>query len=92
MKKIATTFFEFMIKYLRYLLQRCHQWELACKKRTMTMKEGARGIIGHEMKMKHAISFELLKTDPRTRARRGVIHTPHGDIQTPVFMPHTGYG
>ena len=39
------------------------------------------------MKMKHAISFELLKTDPRTRARRGVIHTPHGDIQTPVFMP-----
>ena len=51
------------------------------------MKEGARGIIGHEMKMKHAISFELLKTDPRTRARRGVIHTPHGDIQTPVFMP-----
>ena len=51
------------------------------------MKEGARGIIGHEMKMKHAISFELLKTDPRTRARRGVIHTPHGDIQTPIFMP-----
>ena len=33
MKKIATTFFEFMIKYLRYLLQRCHQWELACKKK-----------------------------------------------------------
>ena len=32
MKKIATTFFEFMIKYLRYLLQRCNQWEFACKK------------------------------------------------------------
>ena len=28
--------------------------------------------------------FELLKTDGR--ARRGVFHTVHGDIQTPVFM------
>ena len=34
-----------------------------------------------------AVTFDLLKTDSRTRARRGVIHTPHGDIQTPVFMP-----
>lgn len=28
--------------------------------------------------------FEVLKTSGR--ARRGVYHTPHGDIQTPVFM------
>jgi queuine tRNA-ribosyltransferase len=21
------------------------------------------------------------------KARRGVLHTPHGDVQTPVFMP-----
>ena len=28
--------------------------------------------------------FEVLKTDGR--ARRGVLHTVHGDIQTPVFM------
>ncbi len=28
--------------------------------------------------------FELLKTE--NRARRGVMHTVHGDIQTPVFM------
>ena len=37
--------------------------------------------------MKNAITFDLHKTDTRTRARLGTIHTPHGDIQTPVFMP-----
>lgn len=37
--------------------------------------------------MKDAVTFELLKTDTKTKARRGVLHTPHGDVQTPVFMP-----
>ena len=37
--------------------------------------------------MKNAITFELLKTEKRSKARRGTIHTPHGDISTPVFMP-----
>ncbi|MNT34659.1 Queuine tRNA-ribosyltransferase [compost metagenome] len=37
--------------------------------------------------MKPAITYELLNIDKSTGARRGVIHTPHGDIQTPVFMP-----
>ncbi len=37
--------------------------------------------------MKEALTFELLKTDPRTRARRGRITTLHGTIETPVFMP-----
>ena len=37
--------------------------------------------------MKNAVTFDLIKTDNRTRARRGVLHTPHGDVQTPVFMP-----
>ncbi len=37
--------------------------------------------------MKQAITYELLHVDKSTGARRGVIHTPHGDIQTPVFMP-----
>lgn len=37
--------------------------------------------------MKHAVTYDLIKTDSRTSARRGVVHTPHGDIQTPVFMP-----
>ena len=34
-----------------------------------------------------AIKYELLHVDKSCGARRGVIHTPHGDIQTPVFMP-----
>ena len=36
---------------------------------------------------KSAITYELLHECKQTGARRGVIHTPHGDIQTPVFMP-----
>ncbi len=31
--------------------------------------------------------FELLKTDLATGARRGRLHTAHGLIETPVFMP-----
>ena len=31
-------------------------------------------------------AFDVLKTDP-TGARRGVLHTPHGAVQTPFFMP-----
>jgi len=34
-----------------------------------------------------AVRFELLKTDGRTRARRGRLHTPRGAIDTPAFMP-----
>ena len=37
--------------------------------------------------MKEAITYELLHIDKNSGARRGVVHTPHGDIQTPVFMP-----
>jgi queuine tRNA-ribosyltransferase len=33
------------------------------------------------------IDFELLAECPETRARAGVLHTAHGDIPTPVFMP-----
>ena len=31
--------------------------------------------------------FELLKTDDHSAARRGRLETPHGIIETPVFMP-----
>jgi queuine tRNA-ribosyltransferase len=31
--------------------------------------------------------FELEHTDTETKARAGVLHTGHGDIPTPVFMP-----
>ena len=37
--------------------------------------------------MKPAITYELLHECKQTGARRGVVHTPHGDIQTPIFMP-----
>lgn len=33
------------------------------------------------------MKFNILKTDTLTKARRGVIETAHGTIQTPVFMP-----
>ena len=39
------------------------------------------------MGKKQAITYELLHVDKNSGARRGVIHTPHGDIQTPIFMP-----
>ena len=31
--------------------------------------------------------FETIKQDSETGARAGVLHTPHGDIETPVYMP-----
>ncbi len=34
-----------------------------------------------------AVQIEILKEDSRTRARLGKLHTPHGVIDTPVFMP-----
>lgn len=36
--------------------------------------------------------FELLATDCATRARRGRLHTPHGTIETPIFMPVGTHG
>ncbi|MFK8298202.1 tRNA guanosine(34) transglycosylase Tgt [Capnocytophaga cynodegmi] len=33
------------------------------------------------------MQFELLKTDPHTKARAGKITTDHGVIETPIFMP-----
>ncbi len=37
--------------------------------------------------MSRQITFELQAECPETRARAGIIHTAHGDIPTPVFMP-----
>ena len=31
--------------------------------------------------------FDILAKDKHSGARRGIFHTPHGDIQTPIFMP-----
>ncbi|MBP1582972.1 MAG: tRNA-guanine transglycosylase, partial [Victivallales bacterium] len=32
-------------------------------------------------------AFTILQQDSHSFARRGVLHTAHGDVQTPVFMP-----
>ncbi len=32
-------------------------------------------------------SYEVVKQDKNTGARAGILHTPHGDILTPVYMP-----
>ena len=31
--------------------------------------------------------YELIARDPQSEARAGLLHTPHGIIETPVFMP-----
>lgn len=37
--------------------------------------------------MMTAVTYELIKKDRKTKARRGRVTTPHGVIETPVFMP-----
>ena len=37
--------------------------------------------------MTRGVSFTLQAQCPDTGARAGILHTPHGDIETPVFMP-----
>ncbi len=34
-----------------------------------------------------AVTYELKKICKQSGARLGVLHTPHGDIDTPIFMP-----
>ena len=31
--------------------------------------------------------FQVTHTDPKTKARTGLLETPHGTVETPVFMP-----
>lgn len=33
------------------------------------------------------VTFEVLKTDTKSRGRLGVIKTPHGNVRTPAFVP-----
>jgi queuine tRNA-ribosyltransferase len=33
------------------------------------------------------IWFELIHEDKKTKARYGILHTHHGDVETPMFMP-----
>ncbi len=34
-----------------------------------------------------AVTFELVKKSRESKARLGNLHTPHGSVETPVFMP-----
>lgn len=42
--------------------------------------------------VKEHFRFELVHEDKHTKARAGIIHTPHGQIPTPVFMPVGTHG
>ncbi|GAB4112748.1 MAG: tRNA guanosine(34) transglycosylase Tgt [Acidobacteriota bacterium] len=33
------------------------------------------------------VSFSILAQDPNSAARMGLLQTPHGEVETPVFMP-----
>ncbi|MFT7197605.1 MAG: queuine tRNA-ribosyltransferase, partial [Marinoscillum sp.] len=33
------------------------------------------------------MKFTLQSTDPKSKARAGLIETDHGSIETPIFMP-----
>ncbi len=37
--------------------------------------------------MNKYFSYELIHEDKNSKARCGIIHTPHGDVYTPMFMP-----
>lgn len=39
-----------------------------------------------DYKNNNTFSFEIVKKIPNKLGRAGIIHTPHGDIQTPAFM------
>ncbi len=43
-------------------------------------------------KVKENFRFELVHKDKNSNARAGIIHTPHGEIPTPVFMPVGTHG
>ena len=36
---------------------------------------------------KRWFTYDIVAEDPGTHARAGVLHTPHGDVPTPIFMP-----
>ena len=39
------------------------------------------------MEEKMPISYELIKECKQSGARLGILHTPHGEVETPIFMP-----
>ncbi len=53
----------------------------------MIASKGPSPVTHRDQLMEYAVKYELLHTDKKTGARRGRITTPHGTIETPVFMP-----
>lgn len=37
--------------------------------------------------MNKNFTYEIIAEDPKSGARAGILHTPHGSIETPTFMP-----
>lgn len=37
--------------------------------------------------MKQPVTFEITHVCKQSGARTGILHTPHGDVETPMFMP-----
>ncbi len=37
--------------------------------------------------MARPVWWSPVARDPSSHARRGILHTPHGDVNTPAFMP-----
>ena len=42
--------------------------------------------------MTENFKFELIHTDKHSKARAGILKTPHGDIETPIFVPVGTHG
>ncbi len=69
------------------LLIRVHLWLVALlswQQEPADVAPGYDGCVGPQLPQ---ISFEIVAECPHTRARAGLLHTPHGTIETPVFMP-----
>ena len=49
------------------------------------MKE--KELAGKEINMSHALKQTIIKKSTQCNARRSEIETPHGTVQTPMFMP-----
>src|ERR1035437_7576169 len=67
--------------------RRVHLWLVALlswQQEPADVAPGYDGCVGPQLPQ---ISFEIVAECPHTRARAGLLHTPHGTIETPVFMP-----
>src|SRR5262249_25683253 len=65
---------------------RCKCCVFATPRRTGLRAAGPRPTYS-PIKIVPQVTFEIQAECPVTRARAGILHTAHGDIETPVFMP-----